>query len=50
MRMTSHHLCHILLVRRKSLDYTPTQGERIMKGHECQEVVIMIATLRVCFP
>lgn len=35
--MTSYHLCHILLVRIKSLSPAHTEGEMITQGVEYQE-------------
>lgn len=43
--VTSHHFCHILLIRIESLGQVPKQGE-IKQGHEYQEVEITGSNLK----
>lgn len=49
MEVTSPHLCHILLVITKSLDYIA--GEKIIQEHKNQEVgIIEVEYSSVCLP
>lgn len=45
LEVLSHHLCHILFVRKESLDPAHAGGGEIAQGCEYQEVVIVVAIL-----
>lgn len=47
--VTSHHFCHILLIRIESLGQVPMQGEEITQGHEYQEVEITGSNLKSAY-
>lgn len=48
LKMTSHHLCHILLVTSDSISPVYPQGRGLIQGCECQEAVIIEGHLGNC--
>ena len=50
LEMTSHHLCHILFIRSRTLSLAPIQEEGITEGHKQQKGEITGGRLRACQP
>lgn len=48
--VTSHHFCHILLIRSKLLCSFHSKGEEITEGYEYQKARITACHLRICLP